>query len=99
MFATHTPALLAIPAAVPFTHEEAAQAERCIMGRYSRGYLRNLLIARRVMRRNLTQAIAGGHLIQANEQATLMHSFGVQAVMLIRRHARHEQHYAPRTTN
>jgi len=89
MNALHTTTILAQAQAVPFTQAEAYAAERGIMGRYNRQYLRSLLRARRVMRRNLTQAIAGGHLLQAVEQATLMHSFGVQAVVCIRRNARH----------
>ena len=89
MNALHTTTILAQAQAVPFTEAEAYAAERNIMGRYVRAYLRSLLIARRVMRRNLRQAIAGGHYLQATEQATLMHSFGVQAVLLIRRNARH----------
>lgn len=91
MNTTHTAALLATALAVPFTANEAVAAANNIMGRYTRAYLRSLLIARRVMRRNLRQAIAGGHYLQASEQATLVHSFGVQAVLLIRAHSRNNK--------
>ena len=84
----HTSALLATAQAVPFTHTEAASAERNIMGRYTRAHLLTILKARRIMRLQLRVSIAGGHYLQAVEQATLIHSYGVQAVLLIRRSAR-----------
>jgi hypothetical protein len=86
--ALHTPALLRTAQACPFTPADATQAQLYIMGRYTRTYLRSLLKVRRIIRANLAQAIAGGHLLQANEHATLMHSVGVQAVLLIRRNVR-----------
>lgn len=89
MNATHTRALLMTALAVPFTHSEAVRADLNIMGRYVRAYLRTILYARRCMRRNLQASIAGGHYLQAIEQATLVHCYGVQAVMLVRRNARH----------
>lgn len=88
MTAMHAPALLATATAVPFTHAEATRADTCIMGRYTRAYLRTVLVARRHMLRHLRESIAGGHYLQAMEQATLAHAYGVQAVMLLRRHAR-----------
>lgn len=88
MKALHTSALLATAQAVPFTHTEAQSAERNIMGRYTRTHLLTILRARRAMRKQLTVSIAGGHYLQAVEQATLIHSYGVQAVLMIRRNAR-----------
>lgn len=88
MNALHTPQLLAQAQAVPFTIPEACTAEKHIMGRYTRTHLRAVLKSRRQSRYNLAQAIAAKHLLMAMEYATLAHSFGVQAVMLIRRHAR-----------
>ena len=88
MNALHTHALLATAQAVPFTHNEAIAADTNIMGRYSRTHLRTILRARRIMRVHLHTSIAGGHYLQAVEHATLVHSYGVQAVMLIRRNAR-----------
>lgn len=86
--ALHTVALLATCAAVPFTPNEAIAADKGIMGRYSRAYLKQVLRARRSLRQSLKAAISGGSILQANELATLIHSVGVQAVLLIRRNAR-----------
>jgi hypothetical protein len=88
MNTTQARALLNTASAVPFTHTEAASAERNIMGRYTRAHLLTILKARRIMRLQLRVSIAGGHYLQAVEQATLIHSYGVQAVLLIRRSAR-----------
>src|SRR5215217_5991041 len=89
--ALHVPALLAMSQAVPFTHAEATSAQVNIAGRYTRDYLRKVLKARRMMRAHLKAAIAGGHIVSANDHAIVMHSVGVQAVLLIRRLARHSR--------
>jgi hypothetical protein len=88
MNTTQARALLTTACAVPFTHTEAASAERNIMGRYTRAHLLTILKARRIMRLQLRVSIAGGHYLQAVEQATLIHSYGVHAVLMIRRSAR-----------
>jgi hypothetical protein len=89
MNATHTRALLITAQAVPFTVREAIAADANLMGRYSRRYLQAILKARSNVRACLRAAIMGGHYLQAIEHATMAHSYGVQAVMLIRRNARH----------
>jgi len=88
MISLHRSAILATATAVPFTTAEATAAATGICGRYTRHYLRQVMLARRVVRRNIASAIKAGHLLQANEHATLAHSLGVQAVLMIRAGAR-----------
>lgn len=89
MNALHTANILAQSQAAPFTFTDARVAEHCIMGRYTRKHLRAVLNVRRMLRRSLAEAIATKQVLQAMEVGRLVHSYAVQAVILVRRNARH----------